>query len=464
MPGIISARPVQKRNRKMKRTSKAKIAKILMLALAAMLMLLLCGCRTRITNNTEVLSVLDDEGGWLNETYQSRRDELGIPTAEEPIIKGWGSADDSDDYDDYYVEDADTLDDYDPDDFTEPDEPEEETTENKTTTTTPSTTTTNRPTTVNTTRRPSSTTTRRPSSTTTTTTTKVTVTLDPNGGKCKTNTVKVTYGQKYGTLPTPTRSGYKFTGWYTSESGGSKVTSSTKVATSKSHKLYAHWEEQEKPTYTVTFDGNGEDDLVELSSESILVEEGGTYGDLPTAKRELYKFQGWYTEDGKQVKSGDKYTLKSDQTLYAKWEKDSYLWWDNEFKADANTVTDEQKVSCTVDDGDKTERAFVENCKGKLVSDEETPDYVIKFIKNFSDEAAQAAAEEVYAKYAETNPTVTVIIISDDALKGSDSEQLLYKLMLLDALYAAVGTDSLDKAAADLEAEGITPYIYQAGM
>ena len=36
-----------------------------------------------------------------------------------------------------------------------------------------------------------------------------------------------TSGGTYGTLPTPTRSGYRFVGWFTKQTGGSKVTSSS---------------------------------------------------------------------------------------------------------------------------------------------------------------------------------------------------------------------------------------------
>lgn len=78
---------------------------------------------------------------------------------------------------------------------------------------------------------------------------KCLVALDANGGKIDTTSGQVstknytaTYGSKYNFLPTPTRTGgYKFVGWYTEETGGTKVTSDTTVTTTQTHILYAHW-------------------------------------------------------------------------------------------------------------------------------------------------------------------------------------------------------------------------------
>ncbi len=53
----------------------------------------------------------------------------------------------------------------------------------------------------------------------------------------------ITYDSTYGELPTPLREGYTFDGWYTLSSGGSKITSSTKVTYTNDHTLFAHWVE-----------------------------------------------------------------------------------------------------------------------------------------------------------------------------------------------------------------------------
>lgn len=69
-----------------------------------------------------------------------------------------------------------------------------------------------------------------------------TVTFNANGGTCSTGSKTVNHGSTYGTLPTPTRTGYTFLGWYTSATGGSKVTSSTSYPNSGNITLYAHWD------------------------------------------------------------------------------------------------------------------------------------------------------------------------------------------------------------------------------
>lgn len=64
------------------------------------------------------------------------------------------------------------------------------------------------------------------------------VTLNANGGSCNVTTQKAQYGQPV-TLPTPTRSGYKFLGWATSANAASGVTTYTPTSDIT---LYAIWE------------------------------------------------------------------------------------------------------------------------------------------------------------------------------------------------------------------------------
>jgi uncharacterized repeat protein (TIGR02543 family) len=56
-----------------------------------------------------------------------------------------------------------------------------------------------------------------------------------------------------GTLPTPTRTGYTFDGWYTAASGGTKITAATVVTADVTY--YAHW----TPVKSGNGNGNGSD-------------------------------------------------------------------------------------------------------------------------------------------------------------------------------------------------------------
>ncbi len=75
------------------------------------------------------------------------------------------------------------------------------------------------------------------------TTPLVTVTFDPNDGTLNAGeeSISVQYKTLYGELPTPTRAGYRFDGWFTGKDGGEKVEETTVVTIRGNHTLYAHW-------------------------------------------------------------------------------------------------------------------------------------------------------------------------------------------------------------------------------
>ena len=80
----------------------------------------------------------------------------------------------------------------------------------------------------------------------------VVITLNANGGSVSTGTLTKGYGSQMGTLPTPTRTGYTFTGWFTAATGGTKITSTTTVP-ANNVTYYAQWTIN---NYTVTYDNN----------------------------------------------------------------------------------------------------------------------------------------------------------------------------------------------------------------
>lgn len=84
-----------------------------------------------------------------------------------------------------------------------------------------------------------------------------TLTYNANGGSVSPTSKVLNYGAQYGTLPTPIRKGYTFDGWYTSPTGGSKVSSSTTMGASNTT-IYAHWTNH-KPEFSPGMDGTNPD-------------------------------------------------------------------------------------------------------------------------------------------------------------------------------------------------------------
>lgn len=139
--------------------------------------------------------------------------------------------------------------------------------------------------------------------------------FDANGGNVTPAYKTVAVGSAYGTLPTPTRPGYTFAGWFTAVSGGSSVSASTTMGTSATAVIHAHWSATGQ-TRTIYFDATG--GSCSTASKSATV--GSAVGTLPTATRTGYTFVGWFrsTVGTDQVTSS---TVAADEnlTVYAHW-------------------------------------------------------------------------------------------------------------------------------------------------
>lgn len=146
-----------------------------------------------------------------------------------------------------------------------------------------------------------------------------TLTFNANGGTTDTSSKQITYGENYGYLPTPSRDGYTFKGWFTSETGTTEITSTTQVDVTSNQTLFARWTGHE---HTVILYGNGGS----ISQSSISVTYGSSYSSLPTPTRSGYEFEGWYTEPngGVKVYSGSTVKLDYNHYLYAHWEEEVY--------------------------------------------------------------------------------------------------------------------------------------------
>ena len=145
-----------------------------------------------------------------------------------------------------------------------------------------------------------------------------TATFNGNGGGTPNpSTITKTYGSELGTLPTCSRTGYTFLGWYTASSGGTKISSATKITGTVTY--YAQWSIN---SYTLTYNVNG-GNAVSPASKSI--QYGSTYGTLPTPTKSsnaeyTYVFAGWYTaaSGGTQVTANTTMGA-SNTTIYAHW-------------------------------------------------------------------------------------------------------------------------------------------------
>ncbi len=147
----------------------------------------------------------------------------------------------------------------------------------------------------------------------------VTVTFNANGGTVGTTSKTVNYAASYGDLPTPVYNHHDFAGWYTAQTGGTKVTSSTQVSSTTNHNLYAHWT---NTTYKITYNANG--------GTGTTLQQSFGYGTSvkignPNFYKEGKEFDCWNTQEnglGVDYAAGQTVTLsKENFTLYAKWKE-----------------------------------------------------------------------------------------------------------------------------------------------
>lgn len=143
---------------------------------------------------------------------------------------------------------------------------------------------------------------------------KYTLSFNPNGGTVNPTSKTVSYGNPYGNLPTPTKKGSRFLGWFTEKDGGTQVSSTTTMGASNVT-LYAHWNSIE---YTVSFNASGEFGGLNKTYTS-----GQVLGLLPTPTKAGYTFLGWYYQDtsGNEVMATSQTVVTSHMDLYARWEK-----------------------------------------------------------------------------------------------------------------------------------------------
>lgn len=151
-------------------------------------------------------------------------------------------------------------------------------------------------------------------------------------GGNSTTTSSFTTGGSAITLPTPTRTGYTFGGWY-SEAGLSSASSIGAAGASYSPSgatlslsAYAKWT---AVNYTFTYDANSADSgSVPTETSKQITQTATIKANTGSLTRAGYTFGGWNTQSngsGTNYLSGAIFTVgSSDVTLYAKWSANTY--------------------------------------------------------------------------------------------------------------------------------------------
>ena len=158
----------------------------------------------------------------------------------------------------------------------------------------------------------------------------VTIALNANGGTVSVASVQREAGSVYGNLPSASRNGYTFLGWYSDINLSNRVVSTTTLVSNCNHTLYAGWKlientpvvpdlpvEPSIEYVTVYFNANG--GSTSVSSKTVVY--GEYYGNLPSATRSGYIFLGWYSSAAlnSAVTSSTIVTRNYTHTLYAGW-------------------------------------------------------------------------------------------------------------------------------------------------
>ena len=151
----------------------------------------------------------------------------------------------------------------------------------------------------------------------------------------KVQTAQVTYGSTYsGMLPTPaSRDYYTFAGWYTAESGGSQVTSSTTVAAGGDRTFYAHWNDNTSPyteivsdtrkkkkkSQTFSFKLSDTGDGLKAGTYSFKYMVYDDYDNPPVCDDMTSTFSITVSQDGLSSASSSNITINSGSSTYIAW-------------------------------------------------------------------------------------------------------------------------------------------------
>lgn len=165
------------------------------------------------------------------------------------------------------------------------------------------------------------------------------------------------------TLPVLSFEGYRFDGWYVSDTSTTKLTS---YIPTNNITLYAKW----TAYYTLSFDSNGGTEVASIKNAS-----GESITKPSDPKKEGYIFNGWYTS----IEGGEEFVfsngITTDTTIYAHWaETISVTVHNNNGEADPDVVLIKKGTTPTFSTPTRTGYIFIgwyidELCETAYVSE-----------------------------------------------------------------------------------------------
>ena len=242
-----------------------------------------------------------------------------------------------------------------------------------------------------------------------------TIKFDPNKGVVDEAKRRVYEGNKIDTLPTPTREGYFFIGWFTEKENGTKIDSNLIVNENTTY--YAHWKIPE--LVTITFDPNVEG-MDNITKE---VMEGELLGELPTPERTDYNLIGWYTGilDGIQIDAD--VLVEGAITYYARWQKKEAIF-------DTGTIVN-AKMKNTANNSTNMPYSAAD---GAIKSIERSDDLPLDFTLTSNNNVASADSDyPIYIWHDNTTKTLYYYCEEEKVYLNSNSSYMFYYMYCLES-------------------------------
>lgn len=134
-----------------------------------------------------------------------------------------------------------------------------------------------------------------------------TLTFNANGGNVSTNSIEVTNGETIGSIPTPSREGYRFAGWYINET---LIDENTVWSYTTDQTAIAKWVKQ----YSVNIqaDNSGYGTITNTIQGNY--DEGSTITSIAISN-DGYYFKNWQDEQGNIITTSNKLELTVDKNI-----------------------------------------------------------------------------------------------------------------------------------------------------